>query len=174
MARFYFILTLLLLALSACQSTSSPTSQATQTVVGTQQQAMAEAIESQGAQIVQQGSKLQIILPTDKFFQLTTLKLKSYQVDTIKLIAHYLKNYAEQFEHPPKIRVYGYTDTVYTTAKQAELSRQYAQVIASFLWNQGFSPQQLEVQGQSSTKPVASQKTAQGSSHNRRVVIEVR
>lgn len=159
----------------ACQKPASPSElqQGKQSPPVAQQQSIVAAIERQGAQVIQQGARLQIILPTDEFFRMPSTQLRSYQVDTMRLIAQYLKDYAAQFEHPPKIRVYGYTDKVYTREQQSEMSQRYAEVIASFLWNQGFSHKQLQIEGLSSTDPIASQKTTQGSSYNRRVVIQV-
>lgn len=178
MLKFRYLLALCCVTLCACQS-HVPTATPDQPLQGqqptplTEQQAMVSLIERQGAQVIQQGARLQIILPTDDFFRMPTTQLKSYQIDTMKLIARYLQEYAAQFEHPPKIIVYGYADTVYTRQQQTAISRQYAEVIASFLWNQGFSDKQLQVEGLGANQPVASQKTAQGSSHNRRVVIQV-
>lgn len=132
-----------------------------------------EKIRAQGAQIIQQGARLQIILPTDTFFRTPGTQIRTDKVETIRLIAEYLKKYSQQFKYPPAIVVSGYTDTVYNRKTREELSQQYAEVIAAFLWDQGFSHKQLKVQGKGATDTIANPKTTTGSSYNRRVVIKV-
>lgn len=170
MLRYCSLLLMSSLALTACQNNQTQVIPAPPPL--TEQQSMAQLIENQGAQIIQQGARLQIILPTDIFFRMGTTQLKYNQINTLKLISKYLKNYSDQFEHSPLITVSGHTDTVYNKENQAKLSQQYAEVVASFLWNQGFSQKQLQVHGLSSTDPIGNPKTARGSSDNRRVVIQ--
>ncbi|OGT52720.1 MAG: hypothetical protein A3F17_03405 [Gammaproteobacteria bacterium RIFCSPHIGHO2_12_FULL_41_15] len=130
-------------------------------------------LRSGGVQIVQQGSRLQLILPTDKFFRLQTIQLKEEQADTMERIALYLKYFLKNHPTSTDITVSGYTDTVYNKVERQKLSRQYAEVVASYLWNQGFNQDQLRVTGYGSQHPVASITTPRGSSYNRRVVIQV-
>lgn len=134
---------------------------------------LADVIRDRGAQIVVQGSRLQIILPTDKFFRLQTIELKESQIDTLKLIAIYLKQFLREHHVEATIYIRGYTDTVFTKETRQSLSKQYATVVASFLWNQGFSRDQLRVQGHGAKNKVGSAKTSDGSAANRRVVIQV-
>jgi outer membrane protein OmpA-like peptidoglycan-associated protein len=132
-----------------------------------------QQIQQHGAQIIQQGTRLQIILPTDQFFRPQSTEIKSSQTETMDIIAIYLKSYLHSRPANRMITVSGYTDTVYTPEQRHQLSAQYAQVVASYLWNQGFSPRQLKVVGYGATKAIASTRTPSGSSYNRRVVIEV-
>lgn len=170
MFRYRSLLLASSLALTACQKDETQVIPAPPPL--TKQQSMTQLIENQGAQIIQQGARLQIILPTDEFFRMGSTQLKYDQIETLKLIASYLKNYSNQFEHPPLIAVSGHTDTVYNKQDQAKLSQQYAEVVASFLWNEGFSQKQLQVRGVGSTDPIGNPKTTRGSSDNRRVVIQ--
>lgn len=133
---------------------------------------MAE-LRSSGVQIVQQGSRLQLILPTDQFFRLQTTTLKENQTATLERIALYLKYFLKNHPTSTRITVSGYTDTVYSKVMRKKLSRRYAEVIASYLWNQGFNQDQLQVTGYGANHSVASTTTSYGSSYNRRVVIQV-
>ncbi len=132
-----------------------------------------QKISSSGVQIIQQGARLQMVLPIDKFFRLQTTQIKPHQIRTLKRIAAYLKGYLQDYHVKPVITVAGFTDTVYTKRKRYQLSHQYADVVASYLWRQGFSHKQLRVQGFGATDPIANPKTAIGAGFNRRVVIQV-
>lgn len=132
-----------------------------------------QQITAKGAQIIEQGSRLQIVLPTDDFFEPQSTELQDDQVETLGLISVYLKSFLNT--HPAAARIYvtGYTDTVFTPKERMRLSRQYAEVIASFLWSHGFSEQQLSIGAYGSDYSIASQRTAGGSQANRRVQIDV-
>lgn len=130
-------------------------------------------IRSAGVQVIQQGSRLQMILPVDKFFRLQSTEIKSHQISTLKQIAAYLKDYLGNYPVKPVIYVSGHTDTVFNRKDRRQLSRQYAEVVAAYLWRQGFSHQQLRVKGAGATKDIANPKSSQGAGFNRRVVIQV-
>lgn len=158
-----------LLTLTGCQHQPSKTV----AYYETQDLSLSEAIRQNGAQMIQQGARLKIILPTDKFFRAQTLQVRSHQIDTLRMIAIYLKNHMNQYHGSSTITVTGYVDTVFTKNRRIALSRQYADVIASYLWNQGFSERQIRVRGAGSTGTVADPTTAMGSGANRRVEIQV-
>lgn len=132
-----------------------------------------QMITDAGGIIITQGSRLQIILPTDEFFEAQSTEIIEEQLDTLELVSLYLKDFLKT--HPSRQHVYvtAYTDTVYTPKQRQALSEQYAQVIASYLWSQGFSHRVLTVAGYGASYPIADQSTAAGSHANRRVQIDV-
>jgi outer membrane protein OmpA-like peptidoglycan-associated protein len=158
------------LTLTACHHQSPKPSGL---IIAKQPPTLVQEIRFRGAQIIQQGARLQIILPTDQFFRAASTELRGNSIKTMKLIALYLKGYLQQFHTNTPITVAGYTDQVFNKRKQYKLSHQYAQVITSYLWNQGFSQTKLRPLGFGSTHTIANPKTMRGSAYNRRVVIQV-
>ena len=125
-----------------------------------------DQIRAEGVHVVQQGSRLQLILPTDNFFRAQSTEIKANQTATLDLIALYLKSYLQSRPTQRTIIVAGYTDTVYSKEQRRLLSQQYAEVIASYLWNNGFSQQQLKAVGYGAADSIASTLTTQGSRYN--------
>lgn len=138
-----------------------------------QQEALLGLIRKSGVQVIQQGSRLIMVLPADTFFVPTTAIVKDSKVPKLRLIALYLHNYIRKNYTQFPIKIYGYTDTVYKRTVRHHYSNQYAQVIASFMWRHGFRPAQMSVVGHGAKYPIASNRTAEGSAYNRRVVIQV-
>lgn len=134
---------------------------------------LTEQLRLQGVQVIRQGDRLQLVLPTDKFFRLQSTQIKENKIQTLNLVAKYLKQYLKPFRGSPKITVSGNTDKIFTKQKRYALSKTYAEVVASYLWNQDFSHQQLRVQGHAATHPIASGRTSKGAGYNRRVMIQV-
>lgn len=130
-------------------------------------------IKNGGVQVIQQGSRLQMVLPVNKFFKPTTTQVKPKQTKTLRRIAQYLRQYTQRHHTRYPIKVYGYTAKIYPRTQRRYLSDQYAQVIAAFMWNHGFSSSQMSVVGRAASHPVASSRTPQGAAFNRRVIIQV-
>jgi OmpA-OmpF porin, OOP family len=65
----------------------------------------------------------------------------------------------------------GYTDSTGTPAYNLGLSERRAQAVADYLASHGVSGGRLTVKGYGETNPVASNATAEGRAHNRRVVL---
>lgn len=138
-----------------------------------QQKALLGLIRKSGVQVIQQGSRLIMVLPTDVFFVSTTTLIKDNKVKTLRMIALYLHNSIHTHHTNYPIKIYGYTDKVYGRHNRHFYSRQYAEVIASFMWRHGFAPAQMSVVGHGASHPIANNKTIDGSAYNRRVVIQV-
>lgn len=131
------------------------------------------AMNEGDVQIISQGSRLQLLLPIDKFFKPGTTEVKEYRVPTIQLVSLYLHNYIHTHHTRFPINVFAYTDDVPNYADRYAYSKQYAQVVASYLWGYGFTPRQLHAVGFGAENPIASNATAAGSAYNERVVIQV-
>jgi OOP family OmpA-OmpF porin len=77
-------------------------------------------------------------------------------------------------KHPRlKIEIQGHTDSTGSPPYNLKLSQQRAESVRSYLLDQGASADQLVAKGYGQTEPVASNKTADGRSKNRRVVMYV-
>jgi OOP family OmpA-OmpF porin len=77
-------------------------------------------------------------------------------------------------QHPHlKVQLQGYTDSTGTVAYNMRLSRRRADAVREYLVGDGVDPSQLSTRGFGPEHPVASNRTADGRSQNRRVVLEV-
>src|SRR5690606_24993433 len=98
------------------------------------QESLISNIQNSGAQVIREGDFLRIIIPIDQFFVLASTTLRPYKVEPVQNIAEFVKSYASYYSHP-SIVVSGYTDKVFHLKSRTQLSRQYAEVIASYLWS---------------------------------------
>ena len=169
---FIWVVLLSLLGIASCSQTASyHVTPAAQTEIR-QNQLLAQ-IRAAGVQVIQQGTRLQMVLPVNRFFETTTTQIKPRQFTTLQRLSRYVQTYTQQYPTRYPIKVYGYTDRVYARKHRKYLSTQYAQVIAAFLWDHGFSSNQLRVTGYGALRPIASERTPRGAAYNRRVVIQV-
>ena len=77
-------------------------------------------------------------------------------------------------QHPHlEVQLQGYTDSKGSFAYNMRLSRRRAESVRQFLIGDGVDPSQLTARGYGPEHPVASNRTADGRSQNRRVVLEV-
>jgi OOP family OmpA-OmpF porin len=77
-------------------------------------------------------------------------------------------------QHPRlKVEIQGYTDSTGSRAYNMRLSRQRAQAVSDYLTAHGVDLSQLRTRGYGPEHPVASNRTADGRSQNRRVVLSV-
>ena len=73
-----------------------------------------------------------------------------------------------------QIRLYGFTDSIYTKEYNQTLSRQRAESVKDYLVQKGIDASRISVQGEGQSDPVATNETAKGRQQNRRVEIVVR
>jgi OOP family OmpA-OmpF porin len=77
-------------------------------------------------------------------------------------------------QHPHlRVQLQGYTDSKGSVAYNMRLSRRRAEAVRQFLIGDGVDSSQLTARGYGPEHPVASNRTADGRSQNRRVVLEV-
>lgn len=72
-----------------------------------------------------------------------------------------------------KIRIAGHTDSKGSPQSNMKLSQNRAKAVCDFFARQGIDKNRMEYKGYGSTKPVATNKTAQGRKLNRRVEISI-
>jgi outer membrane protein OmpA-like peptidoglycan-associated protein len=78
-------------------------------------------------------------------------------------------------KHPEvkKLRVEGHTDDQGPERFNLELSSKRAEAVRAYLVGKGVAAERLEAKGYGDTRPIASNKTAEGREKNRRVAFEV-
>jgi len=136
------------------------------------QESLLSRIRYAGIQVVRQGDLLRIIIPVDHFFKMPTTQIRSNKVHAIKDLARFVRSYASIYAHPI-IQVYGFSDKVYARKTRRQISKEYATVIASYLWNAGISRSRLTVRGLGAQQPIATFRTPKGNAMNRRVEVRI-
>ena len=136
------------------------------------QKSLVSELRRSDVQVIKQAEVLQIVIPTDKFFRSQATQLRRSRVEAVERIASLVKSYIATYKHP-RIRVSGYTDTVFPRASRRELSRRYAKVIAAYLWNNGVPEKWVHIKGYGARYPIATNRTPAGAAFNRRVVVRV-
>ena len=136
------------------------------------QKNLVSGLRHSGVRVIKQGEVLQIIIPTDRFFRSQTTRLRRNRVNAVNRIAALVKSYTASYRRP-RVRVSGYTDTVFARRSRHELSRQYAKVIAAYLWNNGVPQKWVRVRGHGALHPIAPNTTVRGAAYNRRVMIQI-
>lgn len=163
------------LILTGCQSPTPPLYKINVNSALTPKEAheLVATLQQSGVQFVQQGSRLKLYLPIDEFFEQQTTELRSGQQITLKYLALYLYNYTHVVCTRYPIKIIAYADKTFPPKQRYQLSKQYATTIAAYLWNYGFTPEQLQPMGFGARCPVGDNLTAHGSAANRRVMIQV-
>lgn len=129
---------------------------------------MLAQLHKQGVGVIEYGSTLTLVLPTDCFFRGTTTQVKEHRKHTLRLIAKLIKTY----QGAPVV-VSGHTDKVYTANQQQKNSFYYAQAVAGYLWNHGVPMQTVKVVPDASHVNVSTNKNPRGAADNRRVEIYI-
>jgi outer membrane protein OmpA-like peptidoglycan-associated protein len=124
--------------------------------------------DEESAEVYKDGDHLLIRLkgiafPTAR----TELPVNSYGL--ITRAGTVIKNFGK-----PKVRIEGHTDSVGGLKVNQRLSEERAQAVADYLMaNGGIDEEQIEVVGMAYSRPLASNKTADGRAQNRRVDVVV-
>ena len=155
------------LLLTACHSSKPIPAQAlpSQTLV-------LSIAKNNGMTTIQQGSRLLISIPTDTFFMPLTTQLNPCKINVLLKMASCLYQYSSYYPFS-NVYVRGYTDRFFPPYRQQNLSQEYADVIAAYLWNAGIPNSHVIAEGFGSNYPIASYKTVSGKGFNRRVEIQI-
>jgi outer membrane protein OmpA-like peptidoglycan-associated protein len=167
MTKIYGWLAGALILLSGCSTSPSPLPIPQATLQGqvTQMRAI-------GIQMIQQGDRLMLIIPTDVYFEPGTATVKESQQQNLRQMALCTKKFADAFPNSI-IRVIGYTDQVLNQKTQLVLSQSYAEAVSAYLFNAGVDRRRIATEGRGSREPVAEQAAPRSATLNRRVVVQV-
>ncbi len=124
-------------------------------------------VQNGDIQIVNEGKRITLIVPTDKYFLFDTAKLNDLRYAPLTDIAKLIKCFANA-----KVYVAGFTDDVGNYEHKRILSKERAQAIVSYLWTQGIDERDLKAQGYGQRYAIANNKLIHGSALNRRVEIQ--
>jgi len=132
----------------------------------TQEAKLRKQLRGTGVSIQRNGNNINLIMPGNITFATNRRNLRSDFYDVLDSVAIVVKEY-----NKTTIVVAGYTDSVGSDAYNQRLSEDRAQSVADFLVNKRVNPVRIELVGFGEKNPVASNKTSEGRSLNRRVEI---
>lgn len=163
MSKKYRLLLGAALMLSGCSLQPSA-----QPVITTQ----ASQIKTTGIDVIQQGDRLTMVVPTDIYFDPMTSTVKEEKQKNLQQMAKFVKNFADTYPNSV-IRVTGYTDRVFSSRTQLQLSQNYADAVSAYIFNAGVDSKRIATQGRGSNEPVAGEFEPSSAALNRRVVVQV-
>ena len=110
--------------------------------------------------------KKHIELSADTYFDFNKAKLKPAGEEKVEEVVQTMKQHPEV-----RATVEGHTDSVGSEAYNQRLSERRANAVRDYLVAHGIDASRITTRGYGKTKPIASNKTAEGRAKNRRVEI---
>lgn len=132
----------------------------------TQEAKLRKQLRGTGVSVQRDGNNINLIMPSNITFATDGRNLNSRFYNVLDSVVLVVQEY-----NKTTIVVAGYTDSTGSDKYNQKLSEDRAASVADFLVNKKVNPARLDVVGFGEKNPVASNKTAQGRSLNRRVEI---
>jgi outer membrane protein OmpA-like peptidoglycan-associated protein len=127
-----------------------------------------DSLRADGIQVIQLGDKLRLILPSDKFFEPASTKIKPKYDYVFANIAQLTCCYCYGIL---PITITGYTDTMGTIPEQYQRSLKQARNVAAYLWANKIPLSRMRIRGCGAERSIASNETPRGEAFNRRIEI---
>ena len=131
-----------------------------------QQAELQQEIGGSGAQIINTGDRLIVVMPEAITFDVDSATVRGSIRDELFAVSRSLQKYPNT-----TVQVIGHTDNTGSTSYNQSLSERRANSVASILINGGTSSNRIVAYGRGETQPSASNATAEGRRQNRRVEI---
>ena len=136
------------------------------TQLATQQAELNRSLAGSGAQVVNDGSQIHVILPENVTFPTGSAVVNAGFYGALAAVARNLT------DHPNStIQVVGHTDNVGTAAYNNDLSLRRALAVSEILIRNGLATSRIRYMGQGYYQPIATNTTSAGRAMNRRVEI---
>lgn len=132
----------------------------------TQEAKLRKKLRGTGVSVQRDGDNINLIMPGNITFANNARNLKSEFYNVLDSVAIVVKEY-----NKTTIVVSGFTDSVGSNSYNQKLSEDRAKSVADFLVTKQVNSARIELAGLGEKHPVASNKTSQGRSLNRRVEI---
>lgn len=121
-----------------------------------------------GVSISRSGNQIILNMPGRITFDFGSANLKSEYYEVLNSVASVLEKFDKTY-----IDIYGHTDSIGSQKYNFKLSYRRANCVADYLIAQGCNFHRFSIRGFGETRPVASNASKSGRSHNRRVEIEI-
>lgn len=127
---------------------------------------MAHISKLKGAQVIEIGDYVKIVIQSDKLFGVLNDRLR-HDPDP------YLDNVAELLNDYPKssVLISAFADDIEPRSKANELTQRQAQKVLAYLWDRGVNWRRMRAVGCGEINNIATNRTTQGSAFNRRIEI---
>lgn len=132
----------------------------------------ASQINTAGMDMIQQGDRLTVVVPTDNYFEPMTTTVKEERQTDLRKMAVFVKNFADHYPNSI-IKVTGYTDQVFGQATQFKLAQSYASAVSAYLIDAGIAPFRIATQSRGGNESIAQPVPPSSAALNRRVVVQV-
>lgn len=135
---------------------------------GESSETIIKKLSAEDVQVIQEGKRITLIIPTDKYYLTDSYKLNDLQYKGLNnIVALVLKS-----SHG-KIYVAGFTDDgIPGLSNRTTLSQEQAESMADLLWANGVSLRRLVIVGYGRRYDIADNDLIHGSAMNRRVEIQ--
>lgn len=133
-----------------------------------QEAQLRKTLVNTGIQVKREGDNIRLIMPEKITFDSNRSNVRySFQevLNSIVLVLHKYKDTV--------LKIVGHTDSVGSESYNLDLSERRANAVATYLINQGISPQRIQAYGAGEGFPVATNDTELGRSMNRRVELSI-
>ena len=118
-------------------------------------------------QYVQHGQTMELIVPTDKYFEFNSPKLNDICYQGLNEIVKMVKLYPCS-----TIYVAAFTDNIGSYEHKKRLSQAQAETMLTFLWANGIKAEQLNAEGFGDQYSIGDNTLIHGSAYNRRIEIQ--
>jgi len=165
-----FILLIVLFHLTACSNFQPPYNNFDSPGFNQQKSPrdLIAALRSEDVQVIRDGQRLTLIIPTDKFFEFGTAQLNDLRYPALNNIAALVISTSDD-----RVYIAGFTDTMNSKESvNVKLSSERAKAMADFLWAKGFDIQRIYTKGYGRRYDIADNQLIHGSAMNRRLEIQ--
>ncbi len=126
-----------------------------------------EEIMKSDIQLINEGHRITLIVPTDKYYLQGTNKLNDLKFKPLNDIVMLIKC----FPNSP-VYVAGFTDEIGTKEYKETMSQERAQAMVAYLWSHGIPESKLFAEGYGERFNIGNNRLIHGSAYNRRVEIQ--
>lgn len=131
-----------------------------------QEAQLRQQLANSGVEIQRQGDTIRLQAPEAITFATGSAQLQPRFMQVLDQLAQSVRQYPNTL-----IRIEGHADATGNAQFNQTLSENRAHAVASYLMQHGVDPKRIEAVGFGSTRPIASNATAEGRAQNRRVEI---
>lgn len=125
-------------------------------------------LQGTGVSVTRVGDQVVLNMPSDITFDIDRDAIKPGFRQTLNSVAIVLNRYQQTV-----VDVFGHTDSTGSDAHNNDLSQRRALAVANYLSQQGVDSRRFAVTGFGSSRPIATNGTAEGRALNRRVEIQL-
>lgn len=125
-------------------------------------------LQGTGVSVTRAGDQIILNMPSNITFATDQDEVKSAFYPTLNSVALVLQKFNQTI-----VDVYGHTDSTGSDQHNFDLSQRRALSVATYLGAQGVDRRRFAITGFGSTRPIASNATAEGRAQNRRVEIQL-